>query len=778
MFEQLLKYPIEIFRQGDFYFGIRLPGLILFLIFVGLIAASIWAYRTAQGRTHRGFRGFLIFLRILALCGLAFCLLKPFVTVYQTSPDDSYLAVLLDASKSMQVTDSVNHESRLSSANNLLFSPEGGILNSLNEKFKTRLFSFAGTPKRMVPTALTEANGETTDIPAALNETLENLQGVPLSGVVILSDGADASGEDITKLAFRMRDRRVPVHTVGIGSPEGIKDIEVVKVDAPRTAEEDFPVDIWATIRRKGYGAREVTLRLRDENRVVKTFNVNLNEERLTRRVRIKFIPRNPGTQKYMVEVPAETDEAVPQNNRKKFLLKVAPSKRVKILYVEGGLRREIGIIRRALENDPNIELTLRYLTSGTGIGGANSGTGHQFDLYPTSREVLFDYDAIILGNIASSKFSRQQLENTVEFVRTRGGGFLMLGGSHSLGNHNIEDSYINTPIAQVLPVELELGPPPSPTPARRRFASPPRRTQGTSPTGYTLQLTAEGKADPLMALADEPRESAMRWEQLPTIGSYSRVQRAKAGATVLAVHPTDRNEFGNRILIATHNYNAGRVMVFTPVSSWNWQMQMSHEDDSHERFWRQTAKWLTTVQKDRLKLDIPKTSYALKETVVINATAYDHQFELTNQAKIRVIITDDGGRKRDIPLEQVLGQDGLYTARFIPPRHGEYRVTLVGTLGGKSLGEQSGLFEVAESYAEFTNAELNAQLLQTLANTSGGRYYTLEDASQMVNHIPLVESATSRLVDEEVWDMPLIFAIVIFLFGLEWFLRKRRGLA
>ena len=278
------------------------------------------------------------------------------------------------------------------------------------------------------------------------------------------------------------------------------------------------------------------------------------------------------------------------------------------------------------------------------------------------------------------------------------------------------------------------------------------------------------------MTLADEPRENSVRWEQLP-VTSYSRVRRAKAGATTLAVHPADRNEFGNRVLIATHNYNAGRVMVFTLPNSWRWQMHMPHEDESHERFWRQTAKWLTTIQKDRLKLDIPKTSYVLKETVIINATAYNHQFELTNQAKVRVIITDDNGRKREISLEQVLGEEGLYTARFIPPRRGEYRVTLLGTLGGKSLGEQSDLFEVAESYAEFTNAELNAQLLQTLANTSGGRYYTLEDASQMVNHIPLVESATSQLVDAEVWDMPLIFGSVILLFGLEWFLRKRRGL-
>ena len=776
MFEQLLKYPIDIFRQGDFYFGIRLPGLILFLIFVGLIAASIWAYRATQGRTHRGFRGFLIVLRALALCGLAFCLLKPFVTIYQTSPDDSYLAVLLDESKSMQVTDSVNQESRLSSVNHLLFDPESGILNSLNEKFKTRLFSFSDVPKRMTPVALSEANGETTDIPAALNETLDNLQGVPLSGVVMLSDGADRSGEDITKLAFRMRDRKVPVHTVGIGSPDGIKDIEVVKIDAPRRAEEDFPVEIWATIRRKGYGPREVTLRLRDENRVVKTFNVNLNKERPTRRVRIGFTPRNPGTRKYVVEIPVETDEVVPQNNTKKFLLKIAPSKRVKVLYVDGRPRTEFKHIRRALDNDPNIELTVRYFTSDTSIGGSNRATGHRFDLYPTSKEVLFDYDAIIFGNIASSKFSRQQLENTVEFIRTRGGGFLMLGGTHSLGNHNIEDSYINTPIAQVLPVELELGTPPVPTPPRRRFSTPPQRNRKPSTLENRLQLTAEGKADPLMTLADEPRENSVRWEQLP-VTSYSRVRRAKAGATTLAVHPADRNEFGNRVLIATHNYNAGRVMVFTLPNSWRWQMHMPHEDESHERFWRQTAKWLTTIQKDRLKLDIPKISYVLKETVIINATAYNHQFELTNQAKVRVIITDDKGRKREISLEQVLGEEGLYTARFIPPRRGEYRVTLLGTLGGKSLGEQSDLFEVAESYAEFTNAELNAQLLQTLANTSGGRYYTLEDASQMVNHIPLVESATSQLVDAEVWDMPLIFGSVILLFGLEWFLRKRRGL-
>ena len=50
------------------------------------------------------------------------------------------------------------------------------------------------------------------------------------------------------------------------------------------------------------------------------------------------------------------------------------------------------------------------------------------------------------------------------------------------------------------------------------------------------------------MALADTPTENMERWKILPALKGYSKVKRAKAGALVLAEHPTDRNEFGNRI--------------------------------------------------------------------------------------------------------------------------------------------------------------------------------------------------------------------------------------
>ena len=768
-----MKYPIDVFREGDFSFGVPIPGLLIFVLMVGLVAATIWAYRSTKGRTGRFFHGFLIVLRTLVLCFLAFCLLKPFLTIYQNNPDDSYLLVMVDRSKSMQITDSEDGTSRLNQANRLLFgeNPDegGGLIDKLNtNQFKTRLFAFDTDTKRIPDEVIIDAEGENTNIPNAVTEALEDMQGVPLSGIVIFTDGVDRSGIDIQKPAMQARERKVPIHTVGIGSETGISDIELVKVDVPRTAEEDFPVEISATVKRTDNTQKKATLQLAENGRVLKTLPITLNNE--TVRIPLKFTPRQPGTQKYEVQVLPEVDEAIPQNNTKTFILKVTPTKRVKILFVS---RPYWGFkfIKRALQDDPNIVLTDRYITSEQSFGGTQGGANEDFDFYPESKEILFNFDAIIFGNIDASNFTKTQLEDTVEFVRTRGGGFLMLGGTQSLGNSDVAKSYLNTPIAELLPVELELGDPPEKVPLNLAPSEVP------TPKMFRFKLTTEGKTDPLMELVENTTENLQRWEKMPELYGYSKVKRAKAGATILAEHPIDKNEFGNRILMATHNYNAGRVMVFTPNDPYRWQTGLNSKDDSNERFWRQVAKWLTTAPQSSIKLDIPKTEYTLKEPVVIEVTAMDKNFDLTNKAKIRAIVVDETGTRKELTLEQVLGKDGLYTARFIPNRNGDYTVTATGTLAGEDLGKQQALFEVKPSFAEFSDAALNMPLLSNLASMTGGKYYPIAEAPQLVNQISLVESATSEITDVDIWDLPLVFGLILLFLGLEWFLRKRGGL-
>ncbi len=36
--------------------------------------------------------------------------------------------------------------------------------------------------------------------------------------------------------------------------------------------------------------------------------------------------------------------------------------------------------------------------------------------------------------------------------------------------------------------------------------------------------------------------------------------------------------------------------MVFTTGSSWHWQMEMNHEDQTSELFWKQMLRWLVSA--------------------------------------------------------------------------------------------------------------------------------------------------------------------------------------
>ena len=218
--------------------------------------------------------------------------------------------------------------------------------------------------------------------------------------------------------------------------------------------------------------------------------------------------------------------------------------------------------------------------------------------------------------------------------------------------------------------------------------------------------------------------------------------------------------------------------MVFTPHSSWRWKMLAPKDDDRHQRFWRQIAKWLITQPKAQLILDIAKTSYFLKEPVTIKASVLDQNFAPTDKAKLRAIITDKNGKRNEIKLDPVLGNLGSYTARFLPHKHSDYQVNLIGNLAEKNLKNQDGRFEVAASDTEYSDAELDEQSLKNIARLSGGKYYTINQINEMVEQIPLVESSTSKIVEEDLWDIPLIFVIITLLFSLEWLWRKRVGLA
>jgi hypothetical protein len=79
---------------------------------------------------------------------------------------------------------------------------------------------------------------------------------------------------------------------------------------------------------------------------------------------------------------------------------------------------------------------------------------------------------------------------------------------------------------------------------------------------------------------------------------------------------------------------------------------------------------------------------------------------------------------------------------------------------------------------ADVERPEMRASLLRRIAGETGGRYYPLAEAGRLVDEVGYTESGVTVRELRDLWDMPVVFLMLVALLGGEWAYRKRRGLA
>ena len=118
-------------------------------------------------------------------------------------------------------------------------------------------------------------------------------------------------------------------------------------------------------------------------------------------------------------------------------------------------------------------------------------------------------------------------------------------------------------------------------------------------------------------------------------------------------------NSSGNPILLAYQRYGRGRSMVFTTGSSWHWQMEMDHEDQTSELFWKQMLRWLVSASPAPVMITTDKDTYLPGELVNINADVADKTFTRLNNARVIAKLTGPDGTNETLPtgLERNAGR-------------------------------------------------------------------------------------------------------------------------
>ena len=759
IFEFLFKYRLLFFQEGDFTFASPWPALLI-LVGVALVTVpALVTYGVARGDSERTDRAMMAAIRLGLVAVLVFILFQPTLVLTSVVPQRNFVGILIDDSQSMRITDEdgVTRSDFVQSN----FGGEGSeLLRALSEKFTLRFFRFSRDASRLNNMDDLSYSGTATNLGNAMVRAQEELAGVPISGLVVISDGADNSGEALAESLLPLQAGGVPVYTVGLGEEELSPDVQLSRVEMPRTVLVGTSLVVDVIVSHRGYSGQTVQLLVEDAGQLLASEDVIFERDGEPVLARVRIEAEDAGPRLLRFRVSPQEGERVTENNIRDVLVDVV-NEAEKILYFEGEPRWEVKFLRRAVSEDDNLQVVVLQRTAESKFLRLDVDDAEELAAgFPKTREELFRYRALILGSVEASFFTHDQLDMIADFVSRRGGGLLVLGGRNAFA----EGSYQGTRLAEALPVfmddELSTGAEPYYT---ELFVTPTR-------TGLTHPATQLGQDD----------NEAVRelWESLPPVTTLNPITRLKPGATgLLTGGPEDDRD--RQVVLAYHRYGRGKVIALPIQDSWTWQMHadIPLDDQTHETFWRQLLRWLSDGVPHQVQAQSEREVVEPGQPVNLAVEVGDSAYAEVNNGNVVAVVHDPSGNSTTVPLDWDVEQDGHYDGGFPTAGPGLYQVSVHATRAGDTIGTAVTYVNVAPSDDEYFDASMRGTTLRRVADQTGGLFYTPETVETLPEDIGLTGAGVTLTEERDLWDMPVLLLLVLSLMAAEWGYRRKRGL-
>ncbi len=759
MFQFLFKYPVPVFTKGRFVLLAGWPGWALPVFIVaaaaGLALLIRWRLRRATPEL-RSWRGWLIWGLQSALVALVLLLLwQPAMLVSELNSQQNIIAVVVDDSRSMRIADS-DGKPREAAA---IAALEAGVLAGLQNRFQTRLYRLGSALTRVAGPREIEPVEAATHISEGLKQLATESADLPVGAILLLSDGsqntAGTGGSGISLDALQaLRNRRLPVHTVGFGKEQPTHDVEIEDVSVTATATANARIAATISLTQRGYAGQKARLTVRDGDKSVAEREITLPPDGHVQSEPLFFPIGAAGAKSLAFGVEAMPGEENLANNVVTRPILVSDAKR-RILYVEGEPRWEYKFIRRAEEEDPTVELVSMLRTSENKI--YRQGIRDSTELaegFPSRPEDLFGYAGIIIGSVDADYFTPLQQELLREYVDRRGGGLLFLGGRYSLSDGGWAASSLN----DLLPTFLPAG------------------NHNFHRNAATVELTREGVDSPITQILDDPEKNALRWKKLTYLADYQDAGAPKPGATVLADMNAGRRKLP---LLITESYGHGRTAIMATGGTWRWQMSEALGDPSHDLFWQQLLRWLIAESPGPVVASMPERLLMDEGRARLTAQVRDQQFQQAANAHVSAHILGPEGVNALVDLTPSEETPGRYQTEWTAEKPGTYVAEVVAESAGsqpQELGRDVVTFQREDGVAENFHTEQNRHLLEQLAAATGGGYWKSSDLKNLPRDISYSEAGISVRSTKELWNMPIVFLLLLGLPIGEWLLRRKWG--
>jgi hypothetical protein len=675
-------------------------------------------------------------VRGAALTILLFVLCEPLLKVTHTSTLQPVIAVLVDNSLSMTLTDDAgNREETLRSIT------AGPALRHASSNARLEFFALSPSLHKIEKDSL-RLTGTTTDIGSALR-SLRSSAVPELKAVLLLSDGNYNTGENPLYEAEKFE---TPIFTTGIGDSLDQKDIVIQKLSTNSIAYVQSTVPLDATIKVSGFENQKLAVRLLEDEKQIDQQYIALPPSAAGRvgeyPVHFSFTPTESGTRKYTISVPAQEGEVTTKNNTRSVLIKILKN-RMRIAVIAGAPSANVSAMMQALHADPNIESSL----------AVEQPNGLFANRQLSNIDALSSAECLVLIDFPTDVTTGSALQTIAKSASTRELPLMFVAGRT-----------LNIQKLRALDTFLPF-------------------TAASDRIDEQLVFPNILPEQQYHVLVHSNDNSLFDWSELPPVYSSIGTFSAKPEAVILATTKIQGVPI-NTPLIVARSIPRQKSFSVLGYGLWRWRLLAgaSHETENFFDPWiSNVVRWLITRDESQhVRVEPAKEIFAQGEPIQFLGQAYNANYRPIDDAEVRVEITSLSSRRHFETILRPL-ENGRYEGQIEALPEGDYSFAGTARSGETELGKAEGRFSVGEQSIEYLDTKMNKALLQQIAAASGGEFAVSGQFDGLMKNIenrpsmkPGEQSTTSEF---ELWNLPSLLSVIVALFGVEWFIRKRSGM-
>lgn len=760
------------------------PSWLLLLFIAGsvlLIGTLYWLESGSAGRTARLL---LAGLRLSAIGLLLLMIAEWVLTLHRTGLP--FVVVLVDDSQSMGIVDRYDDEklraqladrlkkqgyteaSRASLAKTLMLEDNSRLLNYLAENYKLKLYFVSESARPQASTTAEaakairefEPTGETSRLGHGLRAVLNDLRGAPPAAMIFLTDGVTTEGETLAEAATYARRRGVPLFTIGLGSEAAAKDLELSELLVDEVVFVDDVINFEFTLSAPGYSNRSVTVTVKEQDGAepLASRTVDVGASGQPQKVRLPYRPTKVGDFTFVIEVERLPEEIRHDNNRLTQSVSVRDEP-IRVLLVQETPSYEFRFLREMLMRDKTIRL--HYVLQSADVefvDRTRQGEPLSLGVFPVRREELFQYDVVVFGDVNPALLSRTALENLAAFVQEKGGGVIFVAGPE-----HMPLGYRNTPLADVLPIDITAASVPPPDTLDKEFR---------------IEPTDLGFSKPQMQLGDTLAETTEIWNKLPGVRWLLEAPRLKSAAQVLAEHSTRLTADGRKLPVFIYQIaGAGKVLFHATDETYLWRGRVG--DKHFARYWVQAIRYLSRAKlagKDKVaRLVTDRTRYRRGEPVRFQLRFLDERLVPAEDRGVTIMFEREGQTRRPLSLARHTSNPAVFEGQATKLSEGRYHAWVVDPV---LAGEPATDFQVLPAAGETERSQMDITELTRAAAETRGKFYRFTSAHRLLDDLPEGRPVPiESLPSTPLWNKWPLLLLFLALLTSEWILRKRKGM-